>query len=321
MRVLVTGSSSLLGGALARRLFERGDRVRVMQRRPSGLGFTETLGSVEAPDDVARAVDDVDAVVHLAARVAVVGRPESFRTTNVEGTSNLLQAARRAGVSRFVYVSSPSVAHPGVSICGADAQPADPQAARGNYARSKAEAEILALAANQAGFAVVAIRPHLVWGPGDSQLVGRIVDQARRGRLALVGSGMSLIDTTYLDNAVEALVAALDRADRLGGRALVVSNGEPRTVAELFTRIVAAAGVPPPTMRIPVPLAKCAGAILDRWWTWRGREDDPPMTRFLAEQLSTAHWFDQRETRGALGWRPAVSLDEGFERLRRWYSG
>ncbi len=321
MRVLVTGSSSLLGGALARRLFERGDRVRVMQRRPSGLGLTEILGSVEVPDDVARGVDDVDAVVHLAARVAVVGSPESFRTTNVEGTSNLLQAARRAGVSRFVYVSSPSVAHPGVSICGGGAKPADPQAARGNYARSKAEAEILALATNQTGFAVVAIRPHLVWGPGDPQLVGRIVDRARRGRLALVGPGLSLIDTTYLDNAVEALVAALDRADRLGGQALVVSNGEPRTIAELFTRIAAAAGLPPPTMHIPVPLAKGVGSILDRWWTWRGRGGDPPMTRFLAEQLSTAHWFDQRETREALGWRPAVSLDEGFERLRRWYSG
>ena len=155
------------------------------------------------------------------------------------------------------------------------------------------------------------MRPHLVWGPGDTQLVGRIVARARAGRLAVVGTGAALIDTTYVDDAVDALVAALDRAPDLHGRVLVVSGGEPRPVAELLASICAAAGAPAPRLAVPHRLARAAGAVVETLW-----RHDPPMTRFLAEQLSTAHWFDQRETRAALGWTPRVGLDEGFRRLR-----
>jgi nucleoside-diphosphate-sugar epimerase len=168
--------------------------------------------------------------------------------------------------------------------------------------------------------AVVAVRPHLVWGPGDTQLVGRIVERARRARLAVVGSGMALIDTTYMDNAADAIIAALERAPELAGRALVVSNGEPRPVQELFDRIAAAAGVAPSRLRVPSAVARAGGTIAERLWERTGRREDPPMTRFLAEQLSTAHWFDQRETRRLLAWTPAVPLDEGFRRLREWYA-
>jgi nucleoside-diphosphate-sugar epimerase len=180
-------------------------------------------------------------------------------------------------------------------------------------------AEVAALAASSDAMPIVAIRPHLVWGPGDTQLVGRIVERARQGRLALVGSGTALIDTTYLDNAADALVAALDRAPRLGGQAFVVSNGEPRTVAELVARIVGAAGLDRTPRRVPVAIAKAGGSVVERIWDRTGRTDDPPMTSFLAEQLSTAHWFDQRATRAALGWCPTVSLDDGFERLAAWF--
>ncbi len=167
---------------------------------------------------------------------------------------------------------------------------------------------------------VVAVRPHLVWGPGDTQLIARIVDRARAGRLALVGSGAALIDTTYVTNAADALVAALDRAPELGGRALVVSNGEPRTVHELVARIAAAAGVDTTPKHVPARMAIAAGTVVERIWDRTNRTDDPPMTSFLAEQLSTAHWFDQREARDALGWSPAVSLAEGFDLLRAWFA-
>ena len=155
------------------------------------------------------------------------------------------------------------------------------------------------------------MRPHLVWGPGDTQLVGRILARARAGRLAVVGTGTALIDTTYVDDAVDALVAALDRAPDLHGRVLVVSGGEPRPVAELLASICAAVGAPTPRVSVPARLARVAGAVAETFW-----RHEPPMTRFLAEQLSTAHWFDQRETRAALGWAPRVGLDEGFRRLR-----
>ncbi len=320
MRVLVTGATSLLGGTVAHLLRDRGDEVTVFQRRPSSLDVTEVLGDITDTDSLSNAVAGADAVVHLAARVGVVGTWPEFEATNVAGTAAVLSAAREAGVSRVVYVSSPSVAHGGESLIGAGADPADPDSAGGHYARSKAIAEQLALGESDDGLSVVAIRPHLVWGPGDTQLVGRIVDRARAGRLALVGSGAALIDTTYIDNAADALVGALDRADSLSGRAFVVSNGEPRPIGELVARIVSAAGLDEPRLRVPVAVARLGGRVAERVWESSGREDDPPMTEFLAEQLSTAHWFDQREAREALDWHPAVSLDEGFARLRAWFA-
>jgi nucleoside-diphosphate-sugar epimerase len=290
-----------------------------LQRSPSGLGTVEVLGSITDPDTTARACEGQDAVVHLAAKVGVTGGWDEFETVNVHGTVQLLDAARRAGVRGMVHVSSPSVAHAGHALVGAGAGPADPSGTRGHYATSKAMAELAALDASSTTLAVVAIRPHLVWGPGDTQLVGRIVERARAGRLALVGSGAALIDTTYVDNAADALVAALDRLDRLAGKAFVVSNGEPRTVHELVARIVAAAGVPWKPRRVPAVLAIAGGSLVERVWDRTGRTDDPPMTGFLAEQLSTAHWFDQRRTRDELDWSPTIPLAEGFERLTAWY--
>ncbi|MFC6016300.1 NAD-dependent epimerase/dehydratase family protein [Plantactinospora solaniradicis] len=322
MKVLVTGASGMLGGAVATALMLRGDQVRVLQRRPAALaGAEEQRGDITDPAAVSVAVDGVDAVVHLAAKVSMTGPWSQFQRTNIDGTAVLVDAARAAGVTRFVQVSSPSVAHHGAGLVGVGADPADPDHARGNYARSKASAELLALAADSPGFAVVAVRPHLVWGPGDTQLVARIVERARSGRLALVGRGTALIDTTYVSNAADAIVAALDRAAEVDvhGRAFVVSNGEPRMVADLVDRICTAAGATPPRLRVPVAVAKAGGAAVERLWSALGRTEEPPMTRFLAEQLSTAHWFDQRRTREALRWSPTVTLDEGFARLAAAY--
>ncbi|HEY0261219.1 MAG TPA: NAD-dependent epimerase/dehydratase family protein [Lacisediminihabitans sp.] len=320
MRVLVTGASGLLGGAVAAEILAAGHDVRTFQRRPSGIpGATDALGSMTDGPAVARAVEGMEAIVHLAAKVSLAGAPWQFRAVNVEGTRSLLAAATDAGTPRLVYVSSPSVAHAGTSIVGDDARPADPLLARGDYARTKAEAELLALAADTSTFRVVAVRPHLVWGPGDTQLVARIVERARRGRLPRIGSGAALIDTTYIDNAASGIAAALAQVDRVHGGSYVISNGEPRPVAELIAGICAAAGVPAPRWGVPAGLAKAAGSAVEALWRIRPGVDEPPMTRFLAEQLSTAHWFDQRRTREDLRWTPAVTLDEGLHRLARWY--
>jgi nucleoside-diphosphate-sugar epimerase len=310
---------------VARALAARGDDVAVLQRHPAGVasecGLVEHLADLNDGAAVGEAVGGVDAVVHVAARVGVVGSAAQFHETNVLGTRSVLDAARSAGAGRFVLVSSPSVAHSGSALVGAGAGPADPARAKGHYSRSKARAELEVLAADAPGIATIAIRPHLIWGPGDTQLVGRVVERARSGRLALVGGGRALIDTTYVDNAVDAVVAALDRAHVGHGSALVVSNGEPRTVAELVERICAAAGVQAPTRSVPRSLAWSAGALAEGVWSATGRTDDPPMTRFLATQLGTAHWFDQREVREVLGWSPRISLDEGFARLARSFVG
>jgi nucleoside-diphosphate-sugar epimerase len=320
MKVLVTGASGMLGRTTALALADRGDEVTVLQRGTAGLDLREVRGDVADPEVVASAMHGQDAVIHLAARVGVVGTAAQFEQANVAGTASVLAAAREHGVGRVVHVSSPAVAHAGEPLVGAGAGPADSGAASGHYARTKARAEQLALDPGS-DLAVVAIRPHLVWGPGDTQLVGRIVARAQAGRLALVDDGAALIDTTYVDNAADALVAALDHATEVGvrGRAFVVSNGQPRTVAELVTRICRAAGVPVPHRHVPLRVAWAGGAVAERLWARLERDDDPPMTSFLAEQLATAHWFDQRDTRAALDWTPKISLEEGFARLAASY--
>lgn len=316
MIVAVTGASGYLGRAVAAELVASGHDVRTLQRRPSRVdGVTDVLGSISDADAVARLVEGAEGVVHLAAKVSLAGDPAEFRAVNVEGTRSLLDAAERAGASRFVQVSSPSVAHAGSALAGVGADPASPAKARGEYARTKAEGELIALDRDAGGFAVVAVRPHLVWGPGDTQLVGRILDRARRGRLPLLDGGRALIDSTYIDNAATGIVAALDRAEVAHGRAFVITNGEPRPVGELLAGICLASGVQPPRWSIPAAVARAAGSLVERVWAVRPGEDEPPMTRFLAEQLSTAHWFDQRETRQALDWAPTVGIDEGFRRL------
>ncbi len=320
LRVLVTGASGMLGRRTAERLVAAGHDVRTFQRRPAGVaGASDSLGSLTDPAAVARAVEGRDAVVHLAAKVSVSGPREEYERVNVEGTRTLLTAARMVGVRRFVQVSSPSVAHTGGSLVGAGAGPAEPERARGHYARTKAAAEQLALRADDADLAVVAVRPHIVWGPGDTQLVERVVERSRTGRLPLLDHGAVLIDTLYVDNAADALVAALERAPQVRGQALVVTNGEPRPVGDLIAGICRAAGAPVPGWRVPAALARAAGAVVEAVWAVRPGRDEPPMTRFLAEQLSTAHWFDQRRTRELLGWEPAVSIDEGLDRLAEHY--
>ncbi len=322
-RVLVTGTSGLLGRAVAQLLFDRGHSVVTLQRRAVDAPWDSLQGSVADPDVAARAVHGVDAIVHLAAKVSFTGAWDEFVATNIVGTRQLIAAARHAGVRDFVFVSSPSVAHLGASIVGSGAGAASPDFARGHYARSKAAAEELALAEDSPALRVTAIRPHIVWGPGDTQLVERVVERARAGRLPLLDGGRALIDTTYVDNAAEAIVRGLERMDYAHGQALVVTNGEPRPVGELIAGICAAAGVRAPGYSVPGWLARGAGSAIEKAWTAAGSRgwvhDEPPMTRFLAEQLSTAHWFDQRHTRAVLDWTPAVSLDEGLAKLAAYY--
>ena len=327
MRVLVTGGSSLIGAGVAAALVARGDDVTVQQRSRSAalaqLDVRQELGDIRDPDVVQTAADGCDAIVHLAAKVGVVGEWEEYRSINVDGTRNVIAAAQRRGIGRVVHVSSPSVAHGGEPIIGGGADEPVLGRRRAWYPESKAMAEIDALRAASDELGVVAIRPHLVWGPGDTQLVGRIVERAAAGRLALVGGGRALVDTTYIDNAVDALLAALDSVvpgAPCSGRAYVVSNGEPRTIRELVEGICRAAGVPFEPRSVSLRVGRSVGAAVERIWPLLRRDDEPPLTQFLAEQLGTAHWFDPRPARDDLGWTPSVSIDDGLARLAAWYA-
>ena len=314
MRVLVTGGSSLLGRAVAASLLGRGDRVTCFQRSASGTEAEDALGDIRDRSALLRAAEGHDAVVHLAALVAPRPTWSDAFAVNVTGTEHAVEASGRCG--RLLHVSSPSVAFDDTPAVGAGVEPAR-YAGGDAYTRSKAIAERLVL--ERSTVPTVVLRPHLVWGPGDTQLIARIVDRARQGRLALPDHGRALVDTTYVDDAAEAVVAGLDRtadSDEAMGRAWVVTGNDPRPLTELVEGILAAAGLDAMVRSVPAPLAALAGRLLGRLWPG----DEPPLTHFAARQLSVAHWFDQTDTHRVLRWRPRVGVDEGLARLAGWFA-
>ena len=250
--------------------------------------------------------------MHLAALVAPRPRWVDAYDVNVMGTGNILEAATRVG--RLVHVSTPSVAFENVPAAGVGAERARYDG-RDASARSQALAETMVL--ERMTVPTVILRPHLVWGPGDTQLVGRIVQRARQGRLVLPNGGKALVDTTYVDDAAAALVAGLDRTGENSeacGKPWVVSGNDPRTLRELVEGILNAARVTSKIRSLPIPVVDVLARGVGRFWPG----DEPPLTYFAARQLSVAHWFDQRATQVALQWRPQVGVDEGMERLARW---
>jgi nucleoside-diphosphate-sugar epimerase len=355
MNALVTGGGGFLGGAIARLLVARGDRVRSLARRHypalDALGAEQVQGDVADPGAVGWAAAGCDVVFHVAAKAGLAGRYRDYRRANVTGTENVLAACRRLGIGRLVYTSSPSVVFAGRDLEGADESLPYPDRYDSPYAATKAQAERLVLAANGPALATVALRPHLIWGPGDNHLVPRLLARARAGRLHRVGWKTKKIDSVYIDNAAEAHLLAADRlrpapggygglppmtADREGvrgrefpppfpnqvaGKVYFITNGEPLPTWELVNRILAAGGLPPVTRRVPAGVAYAAGWLLEAVYGvfWPGAE--PPMTRFLARELATAHWFDLTAARRDLGYAPRVSIDEGMRRLAGWLRG
>ena len=322
MKVLVTGGGGFLGGAVVRRLRGRGWSVRSFTRTAypwlDELGVEQVLGDLADPDAVARAVAGTDVVVHIAAKAGVWGRPADFHATNVAGTANVIAACRAAGVRRLVYTSTPSVVHGGDDLEGADESVPYPTHYDAPYPATKAEAERAVLAANGPDLATVALRPHLIWGPGDPHLIPRVLARARAGKLRRIGTRPVKVDVTYVDNAADAHVLAAEKLDvgaPPAGKAYFISNGEPVELWEFLNRILAAAGLPPVTRSVSAWKARLAGRVLERTYRWLRLPGEPAMTRFVAAQLSTSHWYDISAARRDLGYEPAVSVEEGLRRL------
>lgn len=323
MKALVTGGGGFLGGAIVRRLVERGDEVRSLSRGKhpilGELGVEAHRGDVSDPKVVLRAVRGVDAVFHVAAKPGIWGRYADYYRTNTEGTLNIIEACRVHGVSRLVYTSTPSVVHAGGDIAGADESLPYPEHFEAAYPETKALAEKAVLAANDAVLATVALRPHLIWGPGDNHLVPGIIDRAKAGRLRFVGRPLPLVDSTFVEDAATAHLLAADRLAPdapCAGRAYFISQGEPWAIDRLINGILGAAGMEPVTRYISPRLAWFVGGVLELAYRVLGIDQEPVMTRFLARQLSTAHWYDIGAARRDLGYEPACTIDEGLEMLR-----
>ena len=322
MKVLVTGGGGFLGQAVVRGLLAGGHDVRVLNRSsyPSleKLGVDCRRGDLADAEAVRSACRDCDAVVHIGARAGPGLYWPDFERANLSGTRNVLAACRVEAIGMLVYTSSPSVAHAGGDIENGDESLPYPSHFPAPYPATKAEAERLVLAANGPALKTVALRPHLIWGPGDNHLLPRLVERNRAGRLRLPAPE-KLIDTVYIDNAADAHLLALDDlagVARSAGKAYFISNGEPLPVAEIMRRLLEAVGETPRIRRVPLAVARAAAAVVEPLWRGLQLKSDPPISRFMVEQLSTAHWFDLSAAARDLGYRPTVSIDEGLRRLR-----
>ena len=293
-------------------------------------GVEQQLGDIRDNEAVSTAAAGCDAIIHLAARVGIVGSEEDFVSVNVGGTRNVLTAAKHHHIGRVVHVSSPSVAHGGAAIIGAGADEPTTGRSRAWYAESKALAEIEALAASSPTMGVVAVRPHLVWGPGDTQLVGRIVERSRQGRLALVGGGRALVDSTYIDNAVDALVASGRQHRARLQTALDGPTSSPTASPGPFA-------TSSPEFALPLPASRsnrvtyslqtaCAVQVRSSSESGLGCRSGSATT--LTSRRSLGSWRSNsvppigltlRLRRLDLGWTPAVSVDDGLARLADSY--
>lgn len=326
-RVLVTGGGGVVGGAVVRALLDRGDVVRSLSRGDyphlRARGVEVQRGDLADLTAVERAVEGCDAVVHSAAKADFSVDPRPYVTTNVVGTANVIAACRRRGVPRLVHTSTPSVIYDGRSITGADESLPYPTRHDAPYPATKARAERLVLGANGDGLTTVALRPHLVWGPGDTRLTAEILRRARAGRLRLVDHGAAVVDATFIDDAAAAHVLAIDALDGplgpeqrpVAGRALFIGSDHPLPIATMINGILSAAGLPPEHRSVPFGVAYAAGAACEAVWRLTRRTGRPPVTRHLARQQATSHWFDLTAARRDLGYRPTVTPEEGFERL------
>lgn len=325
MRILVTGGGGFLGQALCRGLVERGHHVSSFNRGLypplDALGVRQVQGDLADRDAIIAAAQGNDAIFHSAAKAGAWGSHASYHAANVIGTDNVIAACRTLGIGKLVYTSTPSVTHRATHPVEGGTAETVPYGEhfKAPYASTKKIAELAVLAADDANLATIALRPRLIWGPGDSQLLPRLVERAQAGRLRFVGDGENRIDTTYVDNAAQAHFDAFEHLTTgaaCAGRAYFISNGEPKPVREIVNAMLQAAGAPQVTKTLPFGVAYAVGTICESLWTLFPLQGEPPMTRFLAEQLSTTHWYDMGPATRDFGYVPRVSIAEGLERLR-----
>ncbi|MGI2126350.1 2-alkyl-3-oxoalkanoate reductase [Shewanella oncorhynchi] len=345
----VTGAGGFLGKAICLRLLAAGIKVTGFARghypELEALGVVMLQGDLVNKDLLQQAMQGCDIVFHVASKAGVWGDRDSYFCPNVKGAANVIAACKALKIDKLVYTSTPSVTFAGQDESGIDES--TPYATRflNHYAHSKAIAEKMMLDANQVGdmplenpdvtqvssqvttqatapyaLKTVALRPHLIWGPGDPHLVPRVLSRGRLGKLKLVGREDKLVDTIYIDNAAYAhVLAALELCQakpKCQGKAYFLSNDEPITMAEMINLILACDALPPVTKRVPQFVAYVVGAVLESVHYLLKKQEEPMMTRFVARQLSCSHYFDISAAKRDLGYRALVSINQGMARLK-----
>ncbi len=323
MNCLVTGANGFLGRYVVEQLVARGDRVRVLIRRPdedlAALGVKTVVSDLLEAEKIAAACSGIDAVFHVAGKAGIGGPWHDFYVSNVVGTKNVIAACRQQNVPRLIFTSSPSVTFDGRDQCGIDESAPYPTRWLCYYPRTKALAEQAVLAANNGTSLVTcALRPHLIWGPRDRHLIPRLLERARAGQLRRVGDGQNLIDTSYVENAAQAHLQAADALtpnSPVAGKAYFLSQGEPVNCWNWIGELMNMAGLPPLKKSISARTAYAAGTVLEMTHRLFLRSGEPRMTRFLAAQLSTSHYFNISSAGRDFHYEPKISTLEGMRRL------
>ena len=322
-RVLVTGGGGFLGKAIVKLLRKKAYEVRSFNRRTypelEKLHVEQVQGDISNRNAVNQACQGMDLVFHVAAKTGIWGNYRSYFATNVIGTQNVIAACRDRGIPYLVHTSSPSVAYNENAVQGADESLPYPSNYLTHYQKTKFLAERAVVQASSEALKTIILRPRLIWGPGENQMIPRII--ARANRLIQVGDNRNLIDTIYIDNAAEAHMLAAERLQQnhaLSGNIYFISQDQPIYCWEMINRILAAAGKSPVKRSIPAGLAYALGAVMEIIFYIMRLSGEPQMTRFLARELSQSHYFDIKAAKKDLGYLPRVSIDEGFERLKLW---
>jgi nucleoside-diphosphate-sugar epimerase len=317
MKVFVTGGSGFVGGHVIEGLVSAGHEVLAMARSASSAKAVEAYGARASSSSLdaieASELEGCDAVVHCAAFVEEWGTREQFWRVNVEGTQRLLDAARGAGVKRFLFVGTEAALFSGHDLLEVDESAPYPRKQRFLYSETKAEAERRVLAANAPGFTTISIRPRLVWGPRDASVLPTIVAMAKEGRFMWLDGGKKRTSTTHVANLVHALVLALEHGN--GGQAYFVADEGETTLVEFLGALAKTRGVTLPPRSIPGVLARPLAAVIERTWRLFGIRRAPPMTHFTVSMMSRSITVVTEKAKRELGYRPVISVGEGLRAL------
>jgi nucleoside-diphosphate-sugar epimerase len=325
VKALVTGANGFLGFHVVKALVRQGYEVTGMTRnedlRLSGLEVKQVHGDVRNFEQVTVACKDQDVVFHTAASSGIWGPWKLYHGVNTIGTKNVIEACRENGVGRLVYTSSPSVTFAGDHQINQDESAAYPKQWLCHYPYSKALAEKSVLEANEQGrLLTCALRPHLIWGPGDRHLIPRLLKRAKSGQLRRVGDGRNQVDTIFVTNAADAhlqAAEAMDNESPVAGSAYFLSQDDPVNLWGWINDILQLAGVSRVKRSISYYWAHRLGYALETAAQITGSEKEPRMTRFLAAQLAKSHYFDISRAKTDFDYRPKVSNSEGMKRLAK----
>lgn len=311
MKVLVTGGGGFLGQYISRSLLAEGFSVVAFQRSShpelEAVGVEVRRGSITDAEELASAMKGCEAVIHTAAKAGVWGARSDFFTTNLEGTRNVLAAMERAGITRLVHCSSPSIVFDGGSFAGEDESLPYGKNWHCAYPESKALAEQAVLEWGRSGKGkVIALRPHLIWGRGDPHLLPVVIERSRAGRLRIVGDGRNRVDITRVENAAAAHLLALRALDKPSAvnRPYFIGQAEPVFLWEWINDLLRRLDIQPIRRRVPYGAAYALGGACELLWSALKRQDIPPMTRFVAQSMGKSHWFSIDAARRELGYQP-----------------